>query len=661
DIWYYGSCYSGWEFGYYNIALETEGQGWAHNADGTPWVSGSDETPYLGYPKGDGYYSLKSVQPNSSGAMASGNSAAGRNTYILFNAVEALDAPGEWFLDRDTDILYVYPTEEMEGSTMSTSGSTSVTLLGFKYVNNLVIDGINVDGANGIGFEFSYCENVVVQNVECRNTRSSAIYFRECYDSAVLYSDFSRANSALISIAASESTRTLTPSGMVIQNCAFHDPLPTQQGGISYAGYRTVISHNYLENTIISGNVTAECIVEYNLLEGGSSDITDGGMIYTWGWSNRGNHYRYNVVHMFNATHKAIYNDGTSSGHYTYGNIVSFIGSKSSRNLGWYSSTGMGNVCVGNIFILRNPYQVAAANSPDGDEENNILPANAGDMLNESALFYYYFGEEYAGTGAERRYYPVAYDGTQQQSGYLTQSEAGHWWYDMKWDEYNHYTAYNEAGWRETSPAFMNMMYGTQIILAAYDDPNCDYHPKYFYVPWYLTGKTFTYDGLAADTVVEIPQYTYLDASGKKVVEEAHIAERNDDGSITLTYEELAAMERFRRQPAVCVIEDNVILGGTPTTAGGKFTDISDPKLNVVDSAEGFTNYVPTASVENNYFEYHYEEIIFDAEQHNYDLLPGALEAFADVLTRDGYAIIESIDWTEAGLLYRYPYLSGTR
>ena len=661
DIWYYGSCYSGWEFGYYNIALETEGQGWAHNADGTPWVKGSDETPYLGYPKGDGYYSLKSVQPNSSGAMASGNSAAGRNTYILFNAVEALDAPGEWFLDRDTDILYVYPTEEMEGSTMSTSGSTSVTLLGFKYVNNLVIDGINVDGANGIGFEFSYCENVVVQNVECRNTRSSAIYFRECYDSAVLYSDFSRANSALISIAASESTRTLTPSGMVIQNCAFHDPLPTQQGGISYAGYRTVISHNYLENTIISGNVTAECIVEYNLLEGGSSDITDGGMIYTWGWSNRGNHYRYNVVHMFNATHKAIYNDGTSSGHYTYGNIVSFIGSKSSRNLGWYSSTGMGNVCIGNIFILRNPYQVAAANSPDGDEENNILPANAGDMLNESALFYYYFGEEYAGTGAERRYYPVAYDGTQQQSGYLTQSEAGHWWYDMKWDEYNHYTAYNEAGWRETSPAFMNMMYGTQIILAAYDDPNCDYHPKYFYVPWYLTGKTFTYEGLPADAVIEIPQYTYLDAGGRKVVEEAHIAERNDDGSITLTYEEIAALERFRRQPAVCVIEDNVILGGTPTTAGGKFTDISDPKLNVVDSAEGFTNYVPTASVENNYFEYHYEEIIFDAEQHNYDLLPGALEAFADVLTRDGYAIIESIDWTEAGLLYRYPYLSGTR
>ena len=180
-------------------------------------------------------------------------------------------------------------------------------------------------------------------------------------------------------------------------------------------------------------------------------------------------------------------------------------------------------------------------------------------------------------------------------------------------------------------------------------------------MPWYLTGKTFTYDGLPADAVVDIPQYTYLDATGKKTVVPAHVAERNDDGSITLTFEEIAAMERFRRQPAVCVIKDNVILGGTPTSQNGTFTNIADPKMIITNNADGYQGFVSTTLVENNFFEYLYDEILFDAGAYQYDFLPGVLEAIREVLTEDGYAMVEAIDWTAPGLSYRYEYLSGTR
>ncbi|MBO7762208.1 MAG: right-handed parallel beta-helix repeat-containing protein, partial [Clostridia bacterium] len=659
DVWYFGSCYSGWEFGYYNIALETEGRAWAHNADGTAWVSGSGETPYIGYPKSDGYYSLKSVQPNSNGAMASGNSPAGHNTYYLFNAVEALDIPGEWYLDRDAGILYVYPTDAMFYEDLAVSGKATTDLVQFNSVQNLVIDGIDVVGTNGRGYHFSTCNNVVIQNVVMRNSRSSLINIYNCTNMAVLYSDFSYATSSMVNVSNTDSARYLEASGIVIQNNIFHDTYPTYQTGVAFSGYRMVVSHNYFENTNCSGGNSAECIIEYNVFEGGSKDVTDGGMIYTWGWSNRGNHYRYNLIHMFNATHNAIYNDGTGSGHYTYGNTISFLGSKSKHNQGWYSSTGMGNVCIGNVMVLRNPYQAAAAGAADGAEDGNVLPASAGDSLNESGLFYYYFGDEYSGTGAARYYSPVAYDGTPQQTAKLHQSEAGHWWEGMKWDEYNHYTRYNEAGWKETAPAFMNMMYGTQIILAAYADPTCDYHPKYFYVPWYLTHKTFTFDGLPEGTVVEIPQYTYLDDSGKKMVVPAHVAEYNEDGSITLTYEELAAMERFRRQPAVCVITDNVLLGGTPTKVNNEFTKISNPAQIVVDGVASYSHYVPTSLVEGNYFEYIYDDVLYDAEGYNYDFLPGALESIAEVLGETGFEIISSTDWVQAGVTYPYDgYLS---
>ncbi|MBO7761257.1 MAG: hypothetical protein J6T24_00505 [Clostridia bacterium] len=336
DVWYFGSCYSGWEFGYYNLALEAEGQTWAHNADGTPWVAGSGKTPYLGAPKEDGKFSLKSIQPNRYGAMNSGNSPAGHNTYYLFNAIEALDAPGEWFLDRKTGILYVYPTEAMRaGAPMAVSAKEKTDLVSFAGVSNLVIDGIGIDGSTGKGMSFSECRGVVVQSMTSRCTQQSALHFEGCLDVAVLYSDFSRAGADMVRFEHATSARRLIPTGSVIQNCVFHDAYPTFQVGVSFAGYRTVVSHNYFKDTISCGRYTAECIVEYNVYEGGSADVTDGGMIYTWGWSNRANHYRYNLIHMFHATHNAIYNDGTSGGHYTYGNTISFLGSTSNLNKGW--------------------------------------------------------------------------------------------------------------------------------------------------------------------------------------------------------------------------------------------------------------------------------------------------------------------------------------
>ena len=662
DIWCYGSTYSGYEHAYYNLALETEGQGWAHNADGTAWVAGSDETPYLGYPKDGGRFSLKSVNPNQRGAATSSNSPAGRNTYYIFNAVEALDAPGEWFLDRDTGILYVYPTDAMQTEPMSVSGKTSAELMYLDGVQNMVIDGIGIDGANGTGIRIRGASNVVVQNVTVTHTKGASVQIRDSRNVAVIYSDFSHSTgTGMVNINNEAMTKTLEDTGLVIQNNVFHDAEPTYDIGIYFSGYHTVISHNYFEDTTCHGHASVECVVEYNVFEGGSKDVTDGGMIYSANYASRGNHYRYNLIHMFHATHNAIYNDGMGSGHYAYGNTISFLGSTSNLNKGWYSSTGIGNVCFGNIMILRNPYQVAAANSSAGAEDGNIVPAGSGDQVNESGLFYYYFGDEYSGAGAARNYRPVGYNGAVQLSGYLGQSEAGHWWFGAKLEEQAYYMGATKELWNETDPAFINLLEGTKIVIAAYNDTSCDYHPKYFYVPWYLSNKTYTYDEFPADAVLIIPQYAYLDDSGKKVTVPAHEAERNADGSITLTYEELAAVERFRRQPAACVISDNVLLGGTPTYEGGKYTTTSNPSMIVTDGVASYQGYVPTAMVENNYFEYLYGELIFDAENYQYDFLPGALEAIQEVLSDDGYAMIESIDWRAAGLVYEYEYLSGTR
>ncbi len=645
DIWYYGSCFEGWEFGYYNLALETEGAWWAHNEDGEQYDPKVDDVPYLGRPKGDGYYSLKSMTHNSWGCKVSGNSSAGRNTFYLFNAAEALDAPGEWFLDRDTGILYLYPEEEhtdLASCGMSVSNSDNFDLMSVSSTQNLVLDGLTFDGSSKNGLYMNGGRNIVIQNCTFRNTQACNLSMTECLSTAILYNDFSAAYSTLLNVQNSSSALSLTPTNNVIQNNIFHDPMPLKQCAVSWGGCRLVVSHNYFNNTTTQGSAGVECILEYNRFEGGSKDITDGGFIYASGATCRQNHYRYNLFHMFNATHNAIYNDTMGSGNYSYYNVISTLHSSSDHNKSWYSSTGWGNVHYGNVQILRNPVDVKLAGAVSSQESDNLVfsASSTGDMLNESALFYYYFGDEHAAT-TNRAWNPVDYEGN-SQGGTLSQSLAGHWWVGMKKNDVTRYlTSAKQAQWQDRAPEYINMMYGTRMILEVWDAVEkkaCDYHIKHFYVPWYLTEKTYTFtvDTVAggtvpANAVITIPSYQYLDENGTlmTVEDETFVAKdrANELGELTLTYEEIASMERARRAPMYSVVMNNIILGGTPIYENSKIpvdAVVNRDKI-VTTSSDSYRGFYKTLLNTNNFMSYLYDDIMPDARgEFDYAMLDSA-------------------------------------
>ncbi|MBO7762313.1 MAG: right-handed parallel beta-helix repeat-containing protein [Clostridia bacterium] len=698
DIWYYGSTFEGWEFAYYNLALETEGQAWAHNADGSAWVPGSGETPYVGYPKGDGKYSLKSIQPNSFGAKHSANSAAGRNTFYLFNAAEALDAPGEWFYDKESGCLFLYPEEDHETlsqSRVTMSASSLYHLIMIENTSHIVLDGLTIDGVNQRGLHANKSSDIIIQNCTFRNTALYNASFNDCRNTAILYSDFSRGGSGLVAFSGSQSSLSLTPTNNVVQNCVFHDPMPLTQVALSWGGCRMVVSHNYFNNTTAHGSNAVECILEYNRFEGGSKDVTDGGMIYSGGAFSRGNHYRYNLIHMFNATHQAVYNDGQGSGNYMYYNIVSTIHSRSNTNKAWYSSSGWGNVCYGNLTFLRTPGEVLAAGSNSSIESDNTIfqDPSKGDSFGESALFYYYFGDQYSAGGAAARYQPVDYEGNKQldftvidtdgkvklgSQPMLSQSLAGHWWVGNKTKEVQNYiTNGNLASWFRRAPEYANTLCGTQLILSLYEATSAgteDYHPKYFYMPWYLTGKTYTYTGLPAEAELLIPQYSYLEKVGNDTylrTEEAHVAERNADGSVTLTYEEVAAMERSRRAPQYSVVTDNVIFGGTPIyrSEGGKYVSTGevDRRYIITDDPEAnrYRGYVATSYKTANFMHYDTDELLpFLRYDFDYTVPADVWSYIADAGVDDpaltpseeALAALRKVDYTKAGPTYEFPY-----
>jgi hypothetical protein len=687
NIWYYGPTFEGWEFGYYNLANETEGKVWSHFAEGdteegTPLLGAfvpDPEGPYT-YRGERGYYSLKSMTYNDWGCKHSINSPVGCNTFYLFNAIEALDEPGEWFYDKETGILYVYPKDEASffTSAIGCSNRTEFPPLCCRELENAVIDGIAVDGSGDMGIYVKDCRNVVLQHIKVSNTKREGLGLYESERCAVLYSDFSASYTEMIGFRDVKSNASLKPTFNLVQNCFFHDAKPTRQFALALSGCRAIVSHNYFRNVCMKASHAAECIVEYNRFEGGSADVVDGGMYYSSGPTARGNHIRYNLFHMFNETHNAVYNDTMNSGNYAYYNVISTLNSKSSRHKGWYSSTGMGNVCFGNLMIFRDPWEVARAHSKAGDEGETLI-VGRGDNILQSPLFYYFFGKEHAAANA--RLYEFVKEGREElclmdygprgARESASQSLAGHWWEGYKENELKFYFVdFDTAARERIDPAYINHLHGTAVVLDALK--NSDYRVKYFYLPARPTGKTFTSSAAPAGTELLIPAYTYLNEKYEEVEVEAHTLAVREDGAVTLTYEELGAMERIRRAPAFCVIENNVMLGGTPQMDEAKnvigdvdialMLDDDAVRDSYVDKESGekvrrvSLGYRPTALEAKNFFRSDFASVVTDARACDYRFREEILPELAATLEPAEYEALVTLDATRTGPTYGFDY-----
>ena len=597
DIWYYGNTYAGWEHGYYNIAAEC--------------VHGDN---LLGYAKDDGCYSLKSAHPAPNGAQKSGNSATGRNTFYLFNAIEALDAPGEWFIDKTTGNLYIYPTsDDITKQQIAYSGANALNaLLSIQGASYVVVDGIGVDGANVYGIRVNASENVVLQNITAKNAHNPCVYIGESRRCALIYSDLSHSYSTMLSVVNNGSDLTLTPSDVFIQNNVFHDTPPSISAAVSLGGCRTICSHNYFIDCCLNGGTGSECIVEYNRFEGGNRFITDGGMVYFGGLSTRGHHIRYNLFHMFKGTHQAVYFDTMGSGMYSYGNMISTLGAWTNAHKPWYSSTGHGNVCYANIMVLRNASQIDEVNGKDTDEQSEKM--RKGDVVNESDLFYYYYGDGVTGN-----------------------SEAGHWWKGLKKTEIDRrYARSDKNAWIARYPDYMNELNSSKIILAAYEMGDYLVH----YTAQALSDKTFTFTNLNDGDAIYVPAYDYLDANGATQTMAARkVIAANGEG-VTLSYDDISAMERLGRQPANSAIFNNIILGGS-----------ANPNNVITNNAADNKGFIKEVTYKaDNFFEFEYEKIMVDADNYDYTITDEAWATIEAEIGADCTAILKGIDYNSAGL-----------
>ncbi|MBQ7639124.1 MAG: right-handed parallel beta-helix repeat-containing protein [Clostridia bacterium] len=248
--------------------------------------------------------------------------------YYFFNVFEELDAPGEWYLDREAGVLYLYAPENLEEAVidLSLSTDTLITAAGAKYIT---FDGFTVKGARGDAF-YVDSSNVTVENCLIKNISGTAIIMNGS-DNLAADNEITRTGKAGIYINGGDPA-TLTPGNSRAYNNLIHDwseIYQTYQAAVSLGGVGNKCDHNEIYNSpheaiTYDGNNN---VIEYNLIHDVCLISDDAGAVYAGrSWVSYGNVIRYNAIYDLGTpgehSPQGIYMDDALSGQTIYGNLL---------------------------------------------------------------------------------------------------------------------------------------------------------------------------------------------------------------------------------------------------------------------------------------------------------------------------------------------------
>lgn len=284
--------------------------------------------------------------------------------YRVLNLLEELDQPGEWYLNRDTGILYFWPPSP------ASSSSAFVSIIEEPIIK---LDGASYVTLRGLTFEF--CRGAAVQIVggtsnrvagcSLRNIGTVAVDIQGGTNNGVRNCDISETGDTAILLSGGD-RKTLTPAGNYVENCHIHRFARwdrTYRPAVLNNGVGNRVAHNLISDAPHSAIIQGgnEHVVEYNEISRVCLETGDAGAFYMGrDWTQRGNIVRYNYFHdmgsyddKFSAHHfsetMAVYLDDWTSGTTVYGNVMY----KANRAL--LLGGGRDNVIENNIFVDCKP------------------------------------------------------------------------------------------------------------------------------------------------------------------------------------------------------------------------------------------------------------------------------------------------------------------
>jgi parallel beta-helix repeat protein len=288
--------------------------------------------------------------------------------YVAQNILDELDSPGEWYLNKETGILYFWPPNELKGSSILVS-ILEEPIICLEGASHITLRDVTVEAGRGIGIYMERGSNNLIAGCTVRNVGTSGIFMgqgakqtfpsitHDDYEGVPVsrmvgnlqgqiykYTTWDRkagSNHGILSCnvyntgsggiyLSGGNKRNLIPGNNYVENCKVHNYNRRNKflwAAINIDGCGNRISHCEIFNSewqgiYVRGN---EHLFEYNHIHHVTLNSND-----TSPWyigrdpSDRGNVVRYNYIHHCGNPERmnmGIYCDDSSTDVLVYGNI----------------------------------------------------------------------------------------------------------------------------------------------------------------------------------------------------------------------------------------------------------------------------------------------------------------------------------------------------
>ena len=290
----------------------------------------SSEATYFWYP----------LKASVDGSVITAERAVRKNAeFWAENLLEELDMPGEYFTDRENNVLYYYPDSDMQNSEIEITSMMSAAVR-IKGAANITFDGLEFDKFGAEVFSVTNSENINIKNCVIKYSQGgNAIYFSG-NNSKICDNYFYGCANTVITFHGGE-LKTLRRGNVEVSNnrismCGFYGRNSVISSG-SAATQTPSDFGNKIENNIIQDCMTFMGIncgandytINGNEIINQGYYIGDGGAIYM-GRSNTkyGTEVAYNYIH---DGHKGdsdyfycgLYSDDGYGNSYFHHNVIS--------------------------------------------------------------------------------------------------------------------------------------------------------------------------------------------------------------------------------------------------------------------------------------------------------------------------------------------------
>jgi hypothetical protein len=280
--------------------------------------------------------------------------------FRVLNLLEELDAPGEWYLDRETGLLYFYPPDDGSGEAMvSLTEKPLITLNG---VSHLRIERMTFEVCRTTGIEMRGGAQNIVAGCNFRNIGTVGVVIEGGSGHQVVSCDFMDLGDGGIQVSGGD-RNTLTPCKHEVLNCLFTRYsrwCRTYRPAVLVNGVGVRVAHCLMydapHNAILFGG--NDHLFEYNEVHHVCTETGDAGAFYIGrDFTQRGTVIRYNYFHDIGKSLQAetfvdvmaVYLDDCASGITIFGNV--FYKAGRAAMIGG----GRDNTVENNIFVECEP------------------------------------------------------------------------------------------------------------------------------------------------------------------------------------------------------------------------------------------------------------------------------------------------------------------